>query len=408
VGVLVDGEQEFANFGVTSVENPLPVDQETLFQAGSITKTLTATALARLEQAGRIELDAPVRTYLPDLRLADEDVAAAITTRDLLTHAGGFAGDLFDDLGWGADAIERIVARAAELEQLTPLGTVWSYNNAGFYVAGLVLEVVTEKPYEEAVRELVLPGALFEPWEVMTRRFAVGHLTEDDEVRVARPWPVPRTAVAAGGWVTSVSELLRYGRMHLEDATLAGLQEPVLTAQPGESMGLAWFVKDRGGVRVVEHGGTTLGQCARLSLGPEHGFAIAVLTNHALGHAVIGPVLDQAFSDYLGVAPWEPSERDLPRATLADYAGAYDARATTIHLELEDDALILRIESKAGFPKPDSPPLPAPPPAPVAFEAEDALYVADGPMRHQRGQFLRDADGEIEWLRFGLRIHRRR
>jgi CubicO group peptidase (beta-lactamase class C family) len=408
LGVLFDGEEEFRSYGVTSVENPLAVDKETLFQAGSITKTVTATALVRLEQAGRIDLGAPVRKYLPGLRLADEDVAVSITTRDLVTHAGGFAGDLFDDLGWGADAIERILEQAAALEQLTPLRAVWSYNNAGFYIAGRVLEVVTGSSYEDAVRELVLPDAIFEPWEVMTRRFVVGHFTEDDEVRVARPWPVPRTAVAAGGWAASARSLLAYGRMHLEDASLEEMREPVLTTQPGESMGLAWFLKDRGGVRFVEHGGTTLGQCARLVIVPEHGFAIAVLANHALGHAVIGHVLDLAFSEYLDVAPWKPGDFAVTREQLEEYAGSYEARAATIYLELEGDALVLRYEPAGGFPKPDSPPPPALPPAAVAFEAEDALYVPEGPMRNQRGQILRAADGEIEWLRFGLRIHRRR
>jgi CubicO group peptidase (beta-lactamase class C family) len=88
--LLADAEENGFQLGVTSVDNPLPVDEDTVFQAGSITKTLTATAAVRLAQAGKLDLDAPVRIYLQELRLADEEVAAAITTRDLLSHAGGF------------------------------------------------------------------------------------------------------------------------------------------------------------------------------------------------------------------------------------------------------------------------------------------------------------------------------
>jgi CubicO group peptidase (beta-lactamase class C family) len=407
IGVLSGGEEQYANFGVTSVENPLSVDEDTLFQAGSITKTLTATAALRLSQSGELDLDAPVRTYLPDLRLADEDVAEQITVRDLLTHGGGFAGDLFDDLGWGDDAVERIVARIHEAPQLTPLRAVWSYNNAGFYAAGRVLEVVTGSTYEEAVRELVLDEALFFPWEIMTRRFAVGHSTEDERIGVMSPWAVPRTAAPAGGLLAGTRTLLRYARMHLEDASLAPMQEPVLPILEHESMGLAWFVKDGRGPRIVEHGGTTSGQCAWLTLLPEHGFALAVLTNHAQGHALVGHVRELALAEYAGVEPWRPVARDLTAAELEEYVGTYEAYGGSVRLQVEDGRLVLAMESKGGFPKPDSPPPPAPPPAPVVFTGEDAFYVPEGRLRHQRGRILRDDAGRIEWLRFGHRIHRR-
>ena len=146
VWLLVDGEEDGFQLGVTSVDNPLPVDEETVFQAGSITKTLTAAAAVRLAQAGKLDLDAPVRRYLPELRLADETAAAAITMRDLLSHGGGFVGDWFEDFGWGDDAVSRYVDGVARLPQLTPLRAVWSYNNAGFAIAGRVLEVVAALP----------------------------------------------------------------------------------------------------------------------------------------------------------------------------------------------------------------------------------------------------------------------
>ena len=156
VGLLHAGEEDAAGFGVTSLENPLDVTPDTLFQIGSITKTFTGTAAMRLVERGELDLDAPVRTYLPELKLSDEDVAARVTTRHLLTHTGGWIGDHFDDLGSGDDALARICASMSSLPQLTPLGEVWSYNNAGFYLAGRVIEVLSGKPYEEAMQELVL------------------------------------------------------------------------------------------------------------------------------------------------------------------------------------------------------------------------------------------------------------
>ena len=84
VGVYHDGEEHYAFHGVTSLENPLPVDEHTLFQFGSTGKTFTATAIMRLVEQGRIELDAPVRTYLPELKLKDDNVAER-TTRSPVT-----------------------------------------------------------------------------------------------------------------------------------------------------------------------------------------------------------------------------------------------------------------------------------------------------------------------------------
>ena len=151
VGLIADGEETVNGFGVTNVDHPLPVDGDTLFQIGSITKTVTATALMRLVERGTVSLDAPVRTYLPELRLHDEGVAAAVTLRHLLTHAGGWFGDFFDDTGVGDDALAKYVDRLVELDQLTPLGTVWAYNNAGFNVGtGVSIPLTGMGAYAEA------------------------------------------------------------------------------------------------------------------------------------------------------------------------------------------------------------------------------------------------------------------
>src|SRR5690349_15613477 len=95
VGVLHEGEEHYAYHGLTSVDNPLPVDERTLFLCGSTTKTFTATALMRLVEQGLVELAAPVRTYLPEFRVADQDAAASATVLQLLNHTAGWDGDFF-------------------------------------------------------------------------------------------------------------------------------------------------------------------------------------------------------------------------------------------------------------------------------------------------------------------------
>ena len=110
VGVFHDGNEHTAGFGVTSVENQLPVTPDTLFQTGSISKTFTGTIMMRLVEAGQVALDAPVRRYLPKLELSDEAVAERVTIRHLLTHTGGWVGDYFNDFGDGDDALDKMVS----------------------------------------------------------------------------------------------------------------------------------------------------------------------------------------------------------------------------------------------------------------------------------------------------------
>ncbi|MBA2371442.1 MAG: beta-lactamase family protein, partial [Chloroflexi bacterium] len=88
LGVIHEGREETAYAGVTSVSDPLPVDEGTLFQIGSATKTMVATVVLRLVEQGSVDLDVPVRTYLPEFRLADEAAGAAVSLRHLLTHSG--------------------------------------------------------------------------------------------------------------------------------------------------------------------------------------------------------------------------------------------------------------------------------------------------------------------------------
>ena len=83
-----------------------------------------------LVERGELDLDAPVRRYVPSLALADREVAERVTMRHLLMHTAGWVGDYFSDHGAGDDALERMVADLDRLPQLTSLGEVWSYNNA--------------------------------------------------------------------------------------------------------------------------------------------------------------------------------------------------------------------------------------------------------------------------------------
>ena len=426
LGVIHGDVEHTAGFGVTNIDHPLPVDADTLFQIGSITKTFTGTVAMMLVEQGKLDLDAPLRTYLPKLRLQDEEAAARVTMRHLLQHTGGWVGDYFDDTGPGADALRRMVTRMAKLPQLTPLGEVWSYNNSGFYLAGRVIEVLTSKPYEQVVKETIfdplgMDHTFFFPGDVMTHRFAVGHIVKDDQAEVATPWPLARAAHPAGGVASTARDMLRYARFHLGGGTapegtqlltgesLAEMQRPQVPAGSASgATGITWMIKEIGGVRTVRHGGTTNGQTSVFLLAPERGFAITVLTNADRGAELHTETVKWALRHYLDVAEPDPSPLQLSEEGLRLYVGRYVAAMSETEIGLEDGELVLQVTPKGGFPYKDSPPGPTPPPTRVAILEDDGLVALDPPFKDARGEFLRDPDGSIAWLRFGGRIGRRR
>ena len=418
LGVLFEGEEEVAGLGVTSVDNPLEVTPDTLFQIGSIGKTFCATAVMRLVEQGKLALDEPVRSYLPEFRLEDEEVAARVTVRQLLTHTGGWLGDYFDDFGAGDEALARMVEGLSKLPQLTPLGAHWAYNNSAFYVAGRIIEVTTGEAFEKALTDLVLhplglEHSFFFPDDVMTHRFVVGHeLDAEGKTVVARPWWIGRSAHAAGGIVSTVRELLRYARFWIDGGDLLSAESIAEMTRPqapigGEydAVGLAWFLREREGVRLISHGGGTKGQISLLAIAPEQGFAFVALTNHQWG----GPVTERAYNEateaYLGFREPELVAVDMPAERLSEYLGRYESKLSDLELAQTEQGLELRLELKGGFPTPDTPPGPNPPPDPVAFASEDEVFVPEGPFKGDRARFLRDSDGRIEWLRAGGRLY---
>ena len=429
LGILHAGREHTAGFGVTNLENPLPVDTGTLFQVGSITKTVTATAMLRLVERGLVALDEPLRSYLPNLRLSDESVARKVTLRHVFTHTGGWVGDYFDDAGLGDDALEKVVSRIDRLAQETPLGEVWSYNNAGFYLAGRVVELLTGKPYETAVKELVLDPlkmdrSLFFAQDAITYRVAAGHdaVYSGDQrpPRVLRPWWLARVSNPLGGLLSTVRDMLRYASFHmgvgqtatserlLSPESLAAMQTPAVPAANGESMGISWFLRTAaGGPQIVRHSGATNGQMALLELVPEHEFALVILTNSDRGGELYRPLAKEALTRFLGIVEPAPQPVAAAEADLRQYAAVYTSAAQDLHLKWDDGELVLQVIPHGGFPTPESPPPPPPPPSRLALCAVDTVLALDEPLKDTQGEFLRDRAGEIVWLRFSGRVHRR-
>lgn len=425
VGVMYNGSEERAGFGVTSIEYPMPVTGETLYQIGSITKTYVGTAVMRLVEMGKLALDTPLKTYLPDLKLQDAQATENATLLHCLTHTGGWEGDYFDDFGRGEDALARMVVAVGDLPQLTPLGQLWSYNNAGFYLAGRVIEVVTGKPFEAAMREMVfeplgLTNTYFFAEDVITYNFAVGHDRKDNHPVVARPWALARTANAAGGIICNLHDLFRYARFHMGDGTapdgtrllsrdsLAAMQTPRFRATDPQSVCLTWYMREVNGTRMYGHGGGTNGQVTNFQILPEKNLAFAILTNGDQGTLLVNAVTREILEQYLFIRSAEDKPQQVTESQLQPYVGFYDAALDSVDVTVQNGTLMLQVTDKGRFPLPSSPPSPTqPPPVRAAFYQPDKILLQDDPFKDASCEFLRNENKEIEWLRIFGRIHKR-
>jgi CubicO group peptidase (beta-lactamase class C family) len=432
VGVLHGDEEYFAGLGVTSLDNPLPVTPDTIFQCGSISKTILGTALMTLVEEGTLDLDAPVRRWLPQFSLRDADAAERVTLRHLLTHTGGWLGDHFNDFGFGADAIARIVADVAALPQWTPLGSTWSYNNVGFAVAALVMQEATGRAFEDIVRARVfdplgMARSTFWPTEVMTRRFAVGHNVVGGAVQVAAPWEIGRANHPAGGVNTTVRDLLRYARMHITPAASGVLSKRAALAMRHDhgpstgrwSMGLTWWMSrlnaapnaplDPQGELILQHGGATNGFTAQLRIVPGRRFAIVHLTNSDDGSTLYDEISSRALRDMLGLSFDAVTPVKMTAAQLRKYEGEYTAHLDAQILRVRDGKLYAQARYLGRFPTPDAPVHGDPFGAEVELAFYDAagerVFAASDPVLGARGEFLRDDRGRLAWLRWGGRVH---
>ena len=420
LGIVADGETSIRGLGVTNVEDPLPVTGHTVFPIASISKTFAATAMMRLVEQGKVDLRAPVRTYLPDFRVRDEIPSREVTVWHLLTHLGGWEGQVSGPER-GTDTLRTFVATTLpDLMQIAPPGKAWSYNNAGFSIAGRVIEVVTGTSINQAIRDLVftplgLEHAGTTVGEFIVQRFAAGHTTRDGKTTLQRPFS-PSTSVTAGGVGLCIADLLAYARFHMGDGTAAN-GERVLRRESLEQMrtvqahkqgtdddiGLAWHIRQVGPIRTFGHGGTLGGHILLLEIVPERNFAIAILTNSNTGWRLIQDFEREALKSYLGATyslnqaiahrgllETLPSVQPLAQQPdLAPYLGTYTRPSNSYVVRAEGGKVFVQDRSSGGTMRE----------SPVAFYGPDRVVVTDGSDRGQSIEFVRDDAGRVNWIR---------
>jgi CubicO group peptidase (beta-lactamase class C family) len=374
VAVLVDGRVMEGTAGVVNLRTGVEVTPDSLFMIQSITKVWTATLVMQLVDDGLIELDVPVRTYLPGFRTADERASAEITVRHLLTHTGGFEGDLWAATTAGEDALQRFVEDLVSgSRQHARPGEMYSYCSAGYGVLGRLVEVLRKTSYATALRRhlaepLGVEEIAFCADEALAFRTAIGHgrSSPDAALHPLKVWAVmPPSNPAAGNQLAmSARGLIAFAGMHLADgltpdgtrllssASARAMRErqvdyPAAIGAPA-GHGLGWMLSKRPGL--VEHGGDAIGVAALLRMVPEQGIAVAVLTNGGAAGPLMDNLLDPLLRDLADTepAPKLPSpDADARVPGPERYVGRYQTRPTLSEVTLdEDDRLWLTVSER--------------------------------------------------------------
>lgn len=349
--------------GVLNLDTGVEATPGSLFQLGSITKVWTTTLVMGLVDEGRLDLDRPVADYLPGLTLGSPETAARVTMRHLLTHTSGVDGDFFDDTGRGDDCVERYVDLLAGVPVNHDPGATFSYCNAGFILAGRVVEKLTGMTWDEALRERLLKPLGLEhtvtlPEDALRFRTALGHV--GDPPRPAPRWHLPRSVGPAGVISATVADTLAFARMHLAggvapDGTRVLSEDSVQAMQDhqtdvpdtltkGDSWGLGWMRFGWGGLRLIGHDGNTIGQSAFLRLLPARSLAVTLLTNGGHTEDLYHDLVGEVFSELAGIAPPpppEPSGEVGPDAS--EWLGTYERVGLRTEVLQRDGGLMLRM-----------------------------------------------------------------
>lgn len=367
IGVLHDGEvTEFA-VGVRSVETREPATTDTVYQCGSMTKTWTAIAFMQLVDEGAVDLDEPVRTYLPGFAVADPQVSAEVTPRHLLHHTGG-TEEAYGDPGEHDDVHERMVANIVDAPQVSPLGRTHGYSAAlGYAILARILEVRDGNRWDEIMRDrLFTPMGLVDthcrPDQVDETRAATGHLVRSlAEGPIVTPIPYLPRAFGPGGAITSTTrEVLTLAHVLLNEGvapngnrilSAAGVHEMKHSRVPvpdpymfGPEWALGLIVCDWHGETVYASDGSTIGQNARLRLLPDSNTAVTVLTNGGPRESFHRKVFNEILTN-IGVAtiPDLPTPDTTLNLDLSRYEGVYERPGARYEVAAVDGQLSLTL-----------------------------------------------------------------
>ena len=353
LAVIADGEVVHARgYGVRDVRTGAPVDEHTLFAVGSTSKAFTSAALGLLVDEGRVSWDDRVIDHIPWFAMFDPYATRELTVRDLLTHRSGLArGDAVWSR-WPHDRRE-IIRRVRFLKPTRSFRGAWQYQNLMFLTAGEVVRAASGRTWDDFVDERI-----FTPLGMDRSVTSVTGLDRFDNVATPHvhvdgvATPVAHKNIdnvgPAGSIYSSVAQMARWVDLHLaggvhagqrlfSDSVMVEMHRPQMLIQADapenrlhprdahmnfNAYGLAWWIIDYRGRKVVDHGGGIDGMRAHVAFMPEEGLGMVALSNARPNNLIVA-LMYRVFDHFLGVGGGDkPDVGDAPDAgdTMADWS----------------------------------------------------------------------------------------
>jgi CubicO group peptidase (beta-lactamase class C family) len=391
-------------YGYADVSKMRAVTPETLFQAASISKPISALAVLRLVRDGKLSLDEDVNVKLKDWRVPDNEFTKEqkVTLRRILSHSAGLTVDGFPGYvaGEPLPEITQILdgqrpANTKPVRVDTVPGTIWRYSGGGYTVMQLLLTDVTGKSFPEILeREVLRPlgmshSTFVQPLPKSLKR-AAATAYESDGKPIAGDFHTYPEMAAAGLWTTP-SDLARAAIEIQND--YAGISTKLLSKDMARQM--LTHERDNWGLGVAlaanplrfAHGGSNEGFRCDLEAYIESGQGIVIMTNSNSGDAIIGEIRRAVAQEYAW-PDFKPEQRTtvpVDPATLSAYAGLYQ---TTV-----GDVVLIKLILRSGRLYLQADPFGAEP-VELFPESETQFFAAEG----FRITLNRNEDGSVNTL----------
>ncbi len=333
VALLRDGHAAWGRgYGFADVATLDAVTPQTVFNIGSISKTVAAWGVMKLVEEDRLELDVSVETYLTRWHLPPSDFDKdGVNIRRLLSHTAGLSLPGYpgffpnEQLPTLEQSLSGATNGPGAVQLIMDPGNQWRYSGGGFTIAQLVVEEATGQRFADYMRKEVLV-----PLGMTSSDYDWSSKIEENAATpyngVGEPIPGPRfTAAAAAGLETSLEDFVRFAEASLPhykgpcDApcllspeTVDLMQSP---APASPNYGLGYRIRQQNGMTFVGHGGANQGWMAQFLVVPQTGDGIIIMTNSSNGNQVHGPLVC-AWQNWLAAGEPQPCRRNISGSLL--------------------------------------------------------------------------------------------
>jgi len=317
-------------YGFRNVRDSVVNNVNTIFQVGSITKQFTATIILKLAEQKRLSLDDKLAKYFPSFPKGD-----SITIKNLLTHSSGIYNYTENQEFMKSEAVNPASkSQMLALFENHPLnfqpGSKYSYSNSGYHLLGYIIEAVTGKPYEKAVREMILSPLKmshsgFDYTHLKDSAKATGYKLLSKSVNVPAGIVDSTVAFSAGALYSTVGDLLKW-HTALQGAKVISKASMESSYTPYKSRyGYGWSIDTLFGRKIVEHSGGIFGFNTHILRVPSEDVVVIILNNMNTGglgdiaRSLLAIVYAQPYE-----IPVEKKEVLIDSSILSSYIGEYE------------------------------------------------------------------------------------